>query len=711
MGGEDAEADEGAAAEGGVAEEPVELDPEVVACVEAACAALDEAARLLEEAGLRSAVPLLYLHQTVDGFQKRAGGAASIQRLLSAGGADGRSIAQAFADVCQSLCLGLRLAWDGAAASAAAAVQVAQVSLGHLEHKLMTVFGWLEAVRRATDKEAGLGAAWAAASQERCPEDLISSGDFAAFWRDHFPGRFRVRAADFVAALRTARGLSASTSAELLSWLFVRKGSEVGTDGTEAEEVSLVDSALVFDCFGVASGIAFCTHWQELFGHRYITALCGEGEQGRRSTMCAADIALARREQLSTVLLPGWSRERLHGCRSLLRVLATLGLAMACDCEDGLLVEFSEPEVAACLLQPGGPAKLAAAAASPMQGEGLGDLQFSAVTGDLPTKRMQASLLGGRQEREGSAPEGVSALLSEGGSPSPDMAGGTGVRVVGGSDRGLYSTLTALKTSRLWVLNDFLSVFEALDARRRAAAEERVRFADPEATSEAVLQLQQAVREQKGREEQVQRRKQQLLAMEQACDDPDQVGHIKVLMQEVEEAEAELEETKAWLRKQSDIWVSEDVSFQQARQRQDLACRQRVAAILLELKLRHQHRLGVRAELTRIENMLLDLEGFGSSRDKLHEYDLRLAEAIQDRESLLAGLMQATSAVRGHIQEADSNTTERARELEALQRIMEMQAKKSQYLEEIDALERKLGALTSKSPAAAAAAIHAAAAA
>merc|ERR1711933_19862 len=104
------------------------------------------------------------------------------------------------------------------------------------------------------------------------------------------------------------------------------------------------------------------------------------------------------------------------------------------------------------------------------------------------------------------------------------------------------------------------------------------------------------------------------------------------------------------------------MGFQHARQRKDLSCRQRVAAMLVEFQLLHRQRSGIRAEITRIENMLLGLEDtFSTSRQRLHEYDRQLTAAIQDKESLLAGLVQAITAVKAQMREVDANTLERAR--------------------------------------------------
>merc|ERR1712137_1248980 len=100
--------------------------------------------------------------------------------------------------------------------------------------------------------------------------------------------------------------------------------------------------------------------------------------------------------------------------------------------------------------------------------------------------------------------------------------------------------------------------------------------------------------------------------------------------------------------------------------------------MLLELRMQQQHRLGARAQLTRIENQLLGLE----IPSRLQEYDQGLACAIREKEHLLAGLIQVVAAVKRQTSEADVATTERARELEALRLVMELQANKPQQLED-----------------------------
>jgi len=231
----------------------------------------------------------------------------------------------------------------------------------------------------------------------------------------------------------------------------------------------------------------------------------------------------------------------------------------------------------------------------------------------------------------------------------------------------------------------------------------------PGATSGAVPKMQQALKDQQALEEELNQRRQALLRMEQAYDDPDQIAHVRALMQDVAEAELEMEQSRKALARQTSMYRSEDETFQQTRNRQDLAWRQRVAAVLIEMRLKEQQRLGVRSELSRIEVLLLDLEeNFSSDRQRLHDYDERLCKMIQDKQSFLEGLVQAASSVRAQIHEADAATLERAQELEGLRRVMELQANKARQLEEIDTLEKKLGVLASKSAAVAAAAVGAA---
>jgi len=649
---------------------------------EAAWAAFATVERLLEQQSVRKSAPLLYLSQTVQRFAQLELDPADTAELLRPYGPDGLSAAQALADVFASLCLSLHLVEEANAAAAGSATQFAQVALRRLEAKLETLVDLFRDLH-CPDLSFLAVKRWR-------PGDFIASGDFSVFWRDHFPEQLRVRAGDFLYALRlragVSRGVNTEACSRLLPWLLFGRAPE---GDPEREELEVVDLALLFDCFGMASGVTFCTKWEELLGHMYITAVCGRGDPGLgRAAMCAADIAQSRREQLASVLLPGWSRDKLRENRPLMRVLTTLGMSVACDADEGLLVTFAEPEVAACLVPPadrppseppirlgaGGRSRLAEAATEALQDACLADVHFEPA-GTAPSRCLRARL-------DSSA---------------------------AGDCLDHHTRLTELKRSRIWVLNDFLSVLEVLGARQRRAAERRLRLVRPGATSGAVPKMQQALKDQQALEEELNQRRQALLRMEQAYDDPDQIAHVRALMQDVAEAELEMEQSRKALARQTSMYRSEDETFQQTRNRQDLAWRQRVAAVLIEMRLKEQQRLGVRSELSRIEVLLLDLEeNFSSDRQRLHDYDERLCKMIQDKQSFLEGLVQAASSVRAQIHEADAATLERAQELEGLRRVMELQANKARQLEEIDTLEKKLGVLASKSAAVAAAAVGAA---
>merc|ERR1712157_58619 len=141
------------------------------------------------------------------------------------------------------------------------------------------------------------------------------------------------------------------------------------------------------------------------------------------------------------------------------------------------------------------------------------------------------------------------------------------------------------------------------------------------------------------KEEQVAVRKDHLKQMEEASEEPEQIAHIRALLQEVAEAEAEQEENRAWLSKQETMWIQEEEIFQQDRRRRDLACRQRLAAMLLEIRCRQEQNGQLMAEVTRIQDLLLDFEeSFSTSRQQVHEYDQELTATIHEKENLLNSL-------------------------------------------------------------------------
>merc|ERR1712137_1172970 len=98
--------------------------------------------------------------------------------------------------------------------------------------------------------------------------------------------------------------------------------------------------------------------------------------------------------------------------------------------------------------------------------------------------------------------------------------------------RDRHNVLTQFKAKRLWVLNDLVSVFRVIGSRLRAAHERRILGCDPLSRSEAWPKLQQSRQDQEKMEQEVAIRKERLRNMEKS-DDPDQVGHIRALLQDV----------------------------------------------------------------------------------------------------------------------------------------------------------------------------------
>merc|ERR1712079_127603 len=124
----------------------------------------------------------------------------------------------------------------------------------------------------------------------------------------------------------------------------------------------------------------------------------------------------------------------------------------------------------------------------------------------------------------------------------------------------------------------------------------------------------------------------------------------------------EQEQNRQWLVKQEPIWIAEERTFQQARWQQDLICRQRSAATLLELQYRLKQRGELHAELSRIERLLLDLEEtFSTTRQQLHEYDQELTAKIHDKEDLMFNLTQVLASVKSQVSKAEEAAAEKSK--------------------------------------------------
>mmetsp|Transcript_28418 Transcript_28418/g.61896 ORF Transcript_28418/g.61896 Transcript_28418/m.61896 type:complete len:673 (-) Transcript_28418:63-2081(-) len=656
------------------------------AVCESAWAALQQSVQILSSTGggIRTSIPLLYLQQTLQTLQEH-GNASEIAALLESGGVDGLVVARCLYDQLSAVSILLILAEESIAkdtpGEAASDHEWVQVALQCWEHKLQHSCILL---RLLGGKGESSGESWTEALTHWSPEDFFTSGGLRAFWRKHFPSRFVVSSAEFMAALAVGRHMAPSAIEELRPWL--RPGNSNGDDC-----IDLADTGLLLESLGISRGICFGTTWEVLCGHSYLTVVNSEQEWGRRVGASAADLVVARREKQSGFLINGWSRELLSRHRSLLRALLALGISVACDTVDGasLILQFDCPDVAACVAPPlaveGAPAPAGAQGRSFVSGSG------------------------GKRTRLG---EALATAAQQGGEGFPEVAfEPVGKQTASSSMSALvvrthclgkaevrHKLLTESKAHRLSMLNDLLTTFDVLAARRRATEIRRVSSCDPTSKSEASSKLFLALQEQRIMEEQAASRKQQLIAMEKASANPDQIAHIRVLLQEVAEAEDEKDRHQAWVTEQRPKWIGEEEDFQQTRQKQDLACRQRLAAMFLELRQRQRQEGEFRAMLSRTESMLMDLEDVTSSnRQRLHDYDEELTSMIHDKENLLVNLMEVMEGVKEQVLAADEATAARKKELEGLARILELRANRAQQLDEIDQLERRLEALKAKS--------------
>merc|ERR1712139_366227 len=179
------------------------------------------------------------------------------------------------------------------------------------------------------------------------------------------------------------------------------------------------------------------------------------------------------------------------------------------------------------------------------------------------------------------------------------------------------------------------------------------------------------------KEELVVERKKQLQQMEAASDHPEQTTHIRALLQAVAEAEDEREYNRRWLLKQEGIWIQEEEEFQQRRLKRDLAFRQRASAIALQMQHREKQRVSLRAQMNRMEHMLLDLEEtFSKHRRRLHEYDQDLTTMIREKEALLSAMTSALVAVKERVKACEAAKADKETEKASMQSILDLSATK-----------------------------------
>jgi hypothetical protein len=248
-------------------------------------------------------------------------------------------------------------------------------------------------------------------------------------------------------------------------------------------------------------------------------------------------------------------------------------------------------------------------------------------------------------------------------------------------------------------LTDNLHQLEILRTRHKATITQRIQECDPDKRSDAWPKHQRALMDQKIKEELVVERKKQLQQIEAASDHPEQTSHIRVLLQAVAEAEDEREYNRRWLQKQEGVWVQEEEEFQQKRLKRDLAFRQRAAAIALQMQYREKQRVSLRAQMSRMEHMLLDLEEtFSKFRRRLHEYDQDLTTMIREKEALLSAMTQALVVVKERAKACEAAKNEKEAEKASMQSILNLSQSKMDTQGEIETMEMKIDQLKQKHP-------------
>lgn len=219
----------------------------------------------------------------------------------------------------------------------------------------------------------------------------------------------------------------------------------------------------------------------------------------------------------------------------------------------------------------------------------------------------------------------------------------------------------------------------------------------PDTHSDAWRKLQDATRIQQQSEEHAEARKQQLIKVEMENDDPDQVMHIKALVQEVEALEGERKESRELFAQQRLVWLAQEDLFQVDLLQSSREFEERAALAGLEARELGLRRSHLRADLVRMEHVLMDLEeDFAQYRGRLHAYDQELTTMIGDKEGLLDSLSQTLATVAGAVRSFEAKTMEKELELAELQKILSLDAKKEGLQGQILAMEDKLGKLDKK---------------
>lgn len=631
-----------------------DVELEVGTCAkhcEAGWFSLQESLQRIRNDALKQAVPLLCLEIALEQIETRD--PIVVASFLTCGGHDGLVLARALDDVLFSISLALLLAEESVANGLANATRFAQVALQPLLQKLTALLPVVDACREDPPSEESFENARGLWS----PVEYLARGDFAAFWANHFPHRLCVFADEFLNALRSSQSLGVVTGSELIEWL--KPGVEtMGGKGRTA--LDLNDLAILFDSFGISGSIAFCTAWEQLCGHDLINAVAGVG---------GADFVQPQQEECSCVVLPTWTKQKLRTSRSLLRSFVVLGMQVACDAEDGLVVQFLEPEIACCLANISGGVhskfRVAEAVAAMAHTSDSVEVVFDAAGGSTPSACIVAFV-----QKQHLALSGW---------------------------QNLYRTLTHLQEWRVWMLNDLVAVAKVLDDRRRALARNRAVKCDPNWRSSAFPMVETAKRELQEMEDHLTSRQERLLQMERACDNPDQISQIRALMQEVAETEERHEAQRAVYEARLATWQEEVKSFTKQRELEDALERQRLHGCYLEIQVCHQRRISLRAELSRVEAMLVELEeSIVGNRQTWYDYDQKLSRFVQDKEGLLEGIKHAISQVKLQVQVADATTVQKTKELDEMRHIMELQANKAQQLDDLDVLQKKIDTMKAK---------------
>eukprot|EP00746_Dinoflagellata_sp_MGD_P001242 gnl/MRDRNA2_/MRDRNA2_102324_c0_seq1.p1 gnl/MRDRNA2_/MRDRNA2_102324_c0~~gnl/MRDRNA2_/MRDRNA2_102324_c0_seq1.p1 ORF type:complete len:631 (-),score=172.43 gnl/MRDRNA2_/MRDRNA2_102324_c0_seq1:236-2059(-) len=368
--------------------------------------------------------------------------------------------------------------------------------------------------------------------------------------------------------------------------------------------ISIADIALVFDGPGFWARILFCTSWPELCEQALVTAVRA-GHRNRLTASTAADLIQEKKRQPKLALLPQWSRDMLSSTRALVHALFALGMNLAADVHGtGLLLQFDS-----------------AATAQTMLGK------------NTHLKSMLREL------------HGISLPLAPatGVSMAKCVADVSAERWAIAEARDQHIAMSRIYARKVHELTDNTKQMEALQKRHEVILKAHVMG------TEAPPLAPSSMRKSDGSLQALRK----LMQVSVNIDEERQQWQFKQL--------------DAEFMRNAEGSANEPVDSQRSHLAQDIAFDNQQTLLLMEINFCEKIRDVKRVEMSKMEQMLLDLEEtFSKFRRRLILQDEDLTKRITDKENELVALNEMLGAKREEARKADSEACEMEMQLTEL---------------------------------------------